>query len=101
MKTTLASRMNFGFRAPKVAPRSFAAVPLTPEQGVIAHMAASILLDYPTPARRAQFALVEASVSELPGELHGSLADSRFQSHPPTVPQRATIASSHDDHPPP
>ncbi|SEM66662.1 MULTISPECIES: nitrate reductase molybdenum cofactor assembly chaperone [Cryobacterium] len=71
---TLARRMNFGFRAPKVAPRSFAAVPLTPEQGVLAHMAASILLDYPTPARRAQFALVEASVADLPGELHRSFA---------------------------
>ena len=68
----VAARLNFGFRAPKVAPRSIAAVPLTPEQGVIAHMAASILLDYPTPARRAQFALVEASVSELPGELRSS-----------------------------
>ena len=65
----LRTRMNFGFRAPKVAPKSIAAVPLTPEQGVIAHMAASILLDYPTPERRAQFALVEASVVDLPHPL--------------------------------
>lgn len=67
--STLRARMNFGFRAPKVAPRAIAAVPMTPEQGVIAHMAASILLDYPTPERRAQFALVEASVVDLPDEL--------------------------------
>lgn len=66
---SLRPRMNFGFRAPKVAPRAIAAVPLTPEQGVIAHMAASILLDYPTPERRAQFALVEASVVDLPEPL--------------------------------
>jgi nitrate reductase delta subunit len=67
-----AARLNFGFRAPKTAPRAIAAVPLTPEEGVIAHMAASILLDYPTPKRRGQFALVEASVQELPGELRRS-----------------------------
>jgi nitrate reductase delta subunit len=70
----LAARLNLGFRAPKVAPRAIAAVPLRPEQGVVAHMAASILLDYPTPARRAQFALVEASVVNLPGELQRSFA---------------------------
>ena len=69
---TLGARMNFGFRAPKTAPRAIAAVPLTPEQGVIAHMAASILLDYPAPERRAQFSLVEESVADLPGELRRS-----------------------------
>ncbi|MBG6213902.1 hypothetical protein IWX77_001839 [Cryobacterium sp. CAN_C2] len=58
----LGARMNCGFRAPKTASRAITAVPLTPEQCVIAHMAASILLDYPTPKRRAQFSLVEASV---------------------------------------
>ncbi|WP_233197769.1 nitrate reductase molybdenum cofactor assembly chaperone [Cryobacterium sp. Y57] len=69
---TLGARMNFGFRAPKTAPRALAAVPLTPVQGVVAHMAASILLDYPAPERRAQFSLVEASVADLPGELRRS-----------------------------
>jgi nitrate reductase delta subunit len=66
---TLGARMNFGFRAPKVAPRAIAAVPLSAEDGVIAHMAASILLDYPTPERQRQFSLVRASVIQLPDPL--------------------------------
>ena len=69
LPAALAARVNFGFRAPKVAPPFMAAVPLTPEHGVIAHMAASILLDYPTPQRQRQFSLVRSGVIQLPDPL--------------------------------
>lgn len=42
---------------------------LTASQRATAHMAASILLDYPTGERRAQYELVAAHVAELPDEL--------------------------------
>ncbi|WP_233197455.1 nitrate reductase molybdenum cofactor assembly chaperone [Cryobacterium sp. N21] len=72
LPAALAARVNFGFRAPKVAPRFIAAVPLTADQGVIAHMAASILLDYPTPERQRQFSLVRSGVVGLPDPLRAA-----------------------------
>ncbi|HRN28631.1 MAG TPA: nitrate reductase molybdenum cofactor assembly chaperone, partial [Terrimesophilobacter sp.] len=44
-------------------------VNLTASQRATAHMAASVLLDYPTEERRAQFELVAAHAAELPEEL--------------------------------
>ena len=70
--TTLGRRINFGFRAPKTAPRAIATVSLTAAEAVIAHMAASILLDYPTPERQRQFALVRSSVISLPDSVRNA-----------------------------
>ncbi|MBX3098576.1 MAG: nitrate reductase molybdenum cofactor assembly chaperone [Salinibacterium sp.] len=42
---------------------------MTPDQRRTAHMAASILLDYPDVARREQFPAVAASVATLPAEI--------------------------------
>ena len=56
-------------RSPLSLSRRVTALPLTPQQGVIAHMAASILLDYPTPERRERFSVVAASVAQLPEPL--------------------------------
>lgn len=54
----------------KLAPsRPLPSSVLTREQRQITHMAASILLDYPEPARRAQFAEVAAGVAALPIEI--------------------------------
>ena len=66
---TLGRRMNFGFRTPKTPPHQIAAVPMSAQDAVIAHMAASILLDYPTPERQRQFSMVRASVISLPAPL--------------------------------
>lgn len=49
--------------------RTVAAITLTSDHAVIAHMAASILLDYPSVERRARFDLVRASVAVLPDPL--------------------------------
>ncbi|MBB5642581.1 nitrate reductase molybdenum cofactor assembly chaperone [Cryobacterium roopkundense] len=67
-----AGMINFGFRAPKVAPRRVAALPLSHSDGVIAQMAASILLDYPSAERRERFAVVRASVLTLPSALRAA-----------------------------
>lgn len=56
-------------RIPGLAPRKVAAIPLSKEHGVIAHMAASILLDYPTEERRRRFSVVAVSVIRLPDPL--------------------------------
>ncbi len=47
---------------------------LTDEQRAVVHMAASILLDYPTPERRAQFGLIASEVAGLPEEIAGEFA---------------------------
>jgi len=56
-------------RLPKLPPRKVAAIPLSVEDGALAHMAASILLDYPSVERRARFAAVTESVTLLPDPL--------------------------------
>jgi nitrate reductase delta subunit len=56
-------------RVPKLTPRRVSALALSAEDGRMAHMAASILLDYPTEERRARFTAVAASVALLPGPL--------------------------------
>lgn len=53
----------------RVSPRTTTAVPLTAQQRAIAHMAASILLDYPDSGRRAAFPAVAAAVAGLPEKL--------------------------------
>jgi nitrate reductase delta subunit len=52
--------------APVAAPPT-----LSEAQRRIVHMAASILLDYPEPGRRAQFEQVAASIGSLPEEIGG------------------------------
>jgi len=59
-------------RTPKVLPRSVPSIPLSREDGVVAHMAASILLDYPTEERRQRFEVVAASVTLLPDPLRNA-----------------------------
>ncbi|MBC7441699.1 MAG: nitrate reductase molybdenum cofactor assembly chaperone [Ramlibacter sp.] len=49
--------------------RKVSALALSAEDGRMAHMAASILLDYPSEARRARFAAVAATVTLLPDSL--------------------------------
>ena len=56
-------------RLPKLPGRTVAAIGLSAEDGRMAHMAASILLDYPTVSRRARFAAVADSVTLLPDPL--------------------------------
>lgn len=56
-------------RISKIPPRSVASIPLSKEDGVVAHMAASILLDYPNRERRQRFEVVAASVTLLPDPL--------------------------------
>jgi len=56
-------------RLPKLPTRTVTALPLSSDDGRIAHMAASILLDYPTAERRGRFAAVAASVALLPDPL--------------------------------
>ena len=56
----------------KVLPRSVPSLPLSREDRVIAHMAASILLDYPDTERRGRFEVVAASVALLPEPLRGA-----------------------------
>jgi nitrate reductase molybdenum cofactor assembly chaperone NarJ/NarW len=48
-------------------------VVLTAAQRATTHMAASILLDYPSPARRAQYPAVSASLPTLPGPVADEL----------------------------
>ena len=56
-------------RLPKLPTRKVMALPLSAEDGRMAHMAASILLDYPSEERRARFGAVAASVALLPDPL--------------------------------
>ncbi|TFC52145.1 nitrate reductase molybdenum cofactor assembly chaperone [Cryobacterium sp. TMT1-21] len=56
-------------RLPKLPVRKVTALPLSAEDGRMAHMAASILLDYPSEERRARFSAVAASVTLLPDPL--------------------------------
>ena len=56
-------------RLPKLPTRKVTALPLSAEDGRMAHMAASILLDYPSEERRARFGAVAASVALLPDPL--------------------------------
>ncbi|TFC93897.1 MULTISPECIES: nitrate reductase molybdenum cofactor assembly chaperone [Cryobacterium] len=56
----------------KLPTRKVTALPLSAEDGRLAHMAASILLDYPTEERRARFAAVAASVASLPDPLRNA-----------------------------
>jgi nitrate reductase delta subunit len=53
-------------RQPKPAPRRVDAVRLNDDQSTIAHMAASILLDYPTDERRPRFDAVRIAIQGLP-----------------------------------
>lgn len=59
-------------RLPKTPPRTVASIPLSKDDGVIAHMAASILLDYPDAERRRRFGVVAASVALLPAPLRNA-----------------------------
>jgi nitrate reductase delta subunit len=54
--------------------RERATTPMTDAQRRIAHMAASVLLDYPDVGRRARFDAVAAAVPSLPAELAGEFA---------------------------
>ncbi|WP_233194083.1 nitrate reductase molybdenum cofactor assembly chaperone [Cryobacterium sp. M25] len=56
-------------RLAKLPTRKVTALPLSAEDGRMAHMAASILLDYPSQERRARFGAVAASVALLPDPL--------------------------------
>jgi nitrate reductase delta subunit len=56
-------------RMPKLAPRRVAALTLADRDRRIAHMAASLLLDYPDEERRRRFSLVAASIDSLPDAL--------------------------------
>ncbi|TFC25686.1 nitrate reductase molybdenum cofactor assembly chaperone [Cryobacterium sp. TMT2-18-3] len=56
-------------RLPKLPNRKITALPLSAEDGRMAHMAASILLDYPNQERRARFGAVATSVTLLPDPL--------------------------------
>ena len=56
-------------RIPKLPPRNVPAIPLSKDDGRVAHMAASILLDYPNQERRERFEIVAASVALLPHPL--------------------------------
>lgn len=49
--------------------RKVAALPLSKTDAAVAHMAASILLDYPSEERRARFPVVAESVTRLPHPL--------------------------------
>ncbi|TFD33033.1 nitrate reductase molybdenum cofactor assembly chaperone [Cryobacterium cryoconiti] len=53
----------------KLPTRKITALPLSAEDGRLAHMAASILLDYPNEERRSRFAAAAASVALLPDPL--------------------------------
>lgn len=59
-------------RLPKILPRKVAAIALSKQDGVVAHMAASILLDYPTEERRRRFSVVAASVIRLPDPIRSA-----------------------------
>ena len=59
-------------RLPGLPPRRVNALALSAEDGRMAHMAASILLDYPTEERRARFTAVAASVALLPDPLRNA-----------------------------
>ncbi|TFC91544.1 nitrate reductase molybdenum cofactor assembly chaperone [Cryobacterium sinapicolor] len=56
-------------KLPKLPNRKVTAVPLSADDARMAHMAASILLDYPNEERRARFGAVAASVALLPDPL--------------------------------
>lgn len=56
-------------RLPKLPKRTVAAIGLSAEDGAIAHMAASILLDYPSVERRSRFGAVAEAVTLLPDPL--------------------------------
>lgn len=57
---------------PRIPPRSGASIPLSRSDRVVAHMAASILLDYPTEERRRRFEVVAKSVALLPDPLRSA-----------------------------
>jgi nitrate reductase delta subunit len=59
-------------RMPKLAPRRVTALTLDDDDRRIAHMAASLLMDYPDEARRSRFAAVAASVEQLPDGLRAA-----------------------------
>ncbi len=56
-------------RVAKPTPRRVDAVRLTDNQSAIAHMAASILLDYPTDERRPRFSAVQLAIQSLPEQI--------------------------------
>lgn len=66
--TTVTERRVPGGRRKK-PPKSLAVSALTDDERRTVHMAASILLDYPKPDRRAQFDLVADAVAGLPEEI--------------------------------
>lgn len=53
----------------KTPPEQLDGVTLSNDQRRIVHMAGSVLLDYPTPERRAQYALIAAELGRLPTEI--------------------------------
>ncbi|QYF75427.1 nitrate reductase molybdenum cofactor assembly chaperone [Cryobacterium sp. PAMC25264] len=57
---------------PKLAPRRVMALSLDDGDRRIAHMAASLLMDYPDEARRSRFPAVAASVEQLPDGLRAA-----------------------------
>ena len=59
-------------RTPKLAPRRVTALSLGDGDRRIAHMAASLLMDYPDEARRGRFSAVAASVETLPDGLRAA-----------------------------
>lgn len=61
-------------RPAKPAPRRVDALRLTDDQAAIAHMAASILLDYPTDERRPRFDAVQLAIVKLPDAVRDPLA---------------------------
>ena len=56
----------------KIPLRNVVSIPLSRQDRVVAHMAASILLDYPTEERRSRFGVVAASVERLPHPLRNA-----------------------------
>ena len=75
----------------KPAPTATEPVALSADQRTIAHMAASILLDYPSAERRERFAAVAASVAGLPAPIRdafdeflhavGALSQQQLEEH--------------------
>lgn len=58
----------------KLKSPTLAASTLTDSQRAVAHMAASILLDYPEPQRRELFERVAAAIESLPAEIAGEFS---------------------------
>jgi|SRR5690625_451007 len=75
-------------RAPELSPLE--PVRLTAEQRTVAHMAASLLLDYPSAERLAQYEVVGAAIAGLPHEVRERLT--AFLAHAGAVGEEALAA---------